>query len=328
MLLLPLLFQFGCDQGDDSNPTPEAEYTDYKQEMRNLVQDISGYAKKFDESFIIIPQNGAEIVSKTGDDTGSPDSTYIDAIDGIGQESLFYGFDGDDQPTPAEERLWTRTFLDMARNNGDVSILVTDYAYSQHKMDESYRQNAGAGYISFAADHRELDNIPVYPAAVHNRNGSDIEQLSDAKNFLYLINPQLYSSRQALVDAVSATDYDLVIMDFFFNGEEFTRQQIEQLKKKHNGGRRLLVSYLSIGEAEEYRYYWQSHWPSNPPGWLREEDPNWAGNYYVEYWDQGWREIVFGNGNAYLDKIIEAGFDGAYLDIIDAFEYFESQDNQ
>ena len=38
---------------------------------------------------------------------------------------------------------------------------------------------------------------------------------------------------------------------------------------------------------------------------------------------QEWQDIVFGNDESYLKKILDAGFDGVYLDIIDAFEYFE-----
>ena len=36
-------------------------------------------------------------------------------------------------------------------------------------------------------------------------------------------------------------------------------------------------------------------------------------------------QIIYGNNNSYLEKILDAGFDGVYLDIIDAFEYFENQ---
>ena len=32
-----------------------------------------------------------------------------------------------------------------------------------------------------------------------------------------------------------------------------------------------------------------------------------------------------GSPDAYLDRILAAGFDGVYLDIIDAFEYFEAK---
>ncbi|MFK5973518.1 MAG: endo alpha-1,4 polygalactosaminidase [Flavobacteriaceae bacterium] len=80
---------------------------------------------------------------------------------------------------------------------------------------------------------------------------------------------------------------------------------------------------MSIGEAEDYRYYWQSEWNTNKPDWLEVVNPDWPGNFKVKYWNTEWKALILGDKNAYLDKIIAADFDGVYLDIIDAFEYFE-----
>jgi len=80
---------------------------------------------------------------------------------------------------------------------------------------------------------------------------------------------------------------------------------------------------MSIGEAENYRYYWQSGWNTNKPNWLGAQNPNWAGNFTVRYWYADWQNIIYGNDNSYLKKIIDANFDGVYLDIIDAFKYYE-----
>jgi len=85
----------------------------------------------------------------------------------------------------------------------------------------------------------------------------------------------------------------------------------------------LVVSYMSIGEAEDYRFYWQSSWSSNSPAWLKAQNPDWPGNYKVEYWDSDWQQVIYGNNSSYLQKVLNAGFDGVYLDIIDAYEYFE-----
>jgi len=124
--------------------------------------------------------------------------------------------------------------------------------------------------------------------------------------------------------AIGATNYDLLILDLFFNdGRVFSKEQINQLKRKANGGRRLVIAYMSIGEAENYRYYWKEEWASNPPSWLDEENPNWKGNYKVRYWDSNWQHIIYGNTDSYLQKIISAGFNGVYLDLVDAFEYYE-----
>lgn len=325
LILFGLIFLLtGCIVEEPATlPASSESSPDYQQEMRAFVRDISQYAKSSRADFIIIPQNGAELISATGEDTGPPDVNYLGAIDGIGQESLYYGYYDDDQETPPEERAWTRTFLDLAKEHGNVVVLVTDYCSTRSHVDSSYTQNDSSGYVSFAADHRELDNIPAYPTSPGGENDAVITKLSQVENFLYLINPQAFSSRQAFVEAVSATNYDLLIMDFFFDGETYTPDQLAQIREKENGGKRLMIAYLSIGEAEDYRYYWQEDWRVGSPAWLVEENPHWPGNYRVEYWNPAWQRIIYGDDSSYLDKIIKAGFDGVYLDIIDAFEYFE-----
>ena len=43
----------------------------------------------------------------------------------------------------------------------------------------------------------------------------------------------------------------------------------------------------------------------------------------MRYWNSEWQNIIYGNENAYLDKITHAQFDGVYLDIIDVFKYYK-----
>lgn len=295
---------------------------DYKQEMREFVQDISSYAKEIESSFIIITQNGQELLTEGGDENGKPEMIYLNAIDGVGQEDLFYGYYEDDEPTPASERDYIISFLDIALGNG-VTVLVTDYCSTPSFVDDSYVQNAQRDYISFAADHRELDNIPVYPADPYNENSDDITLLLEARNFLYLINPGSFPSKDAYLNAIRQTNYDIVLIDLFYNEVELTLDEISSIKTKDNMTSRLVIAYMSIGEAEDYRYYWQTEWETNPPSWLLGENPDWPGNYRVCYWDTDWQNIIFGGDDSYLKKILDAGFDGVYLDIIDAFEYFE-----
>jgi len=307
-------FLSSCD--DDYDPV-------YRQHMRDFVEGISNYAKGIDPEFLIIPQNGIELVSENGEEDGPPSSIYLSAIDANGQEDLFYGYQRDDKETPADERNYMIRFLNISKNEGNV-ILVTDYCSSGGNMDDSYQENESRGFISFAADHRELDNIPSRPAEPHNVNSEDIISISQVKNFLYLINPENFASKEAFIGAIAATDYDLIIMDLFLDGDNaFIGEEVNLLKVKHNGGERLVICYMSIGEAEDYRYYWQSSWDHDKPGWLDRENPDWEGNYRVKYWDEGWQHIIFGNDDSYIKKILDAGFDGAYLDIIEAFENYE-----
>ncbi len=318
IFFLQILFYTGCKKKND---IPDL---DFKQEMREFVKGIGEYGKGIKPGFIVIPQNGQELVSVNGEGNGAPATDYLAAIDGLGREDLFYGYNNDNEATPASERDYITDYLDMANTNGK-KILITDYCNTPSFMDDSYSQNSAKGYISFAADHRELDNIPSYPAQPYNENTDTISTLADAKNFLYLINPAAFSAKQDFINAVTATNYDALIMDLFLNDVEFSASEITALKQKANGGTRLIICYMSIGEAEDYRYYWQSLWNNNNPSWLDEENPDWAGNYKVRYWEQEWKNIIYGNNSSYLKKILDAGFDGVYLDIIDAFEYYEGQ---
>mgnify|MGYP001113154012 CR=1 FL=1 len=191
-------------------------------------------------------------------------------------------------------------------------------------MDDSYSKNFSHNFISFAAEHRELDNIPKYPEEPFNKNNENINSLEEAKNFLYLINPQNFTKKEDFLNLLKNTDYDILIIDLFFNEEILKPEEVNSLKIKKNGGKRLVISYISIGEAENYRYYWKEEWNENPPYWLLEENPDWEGNYTVKFWYYEWQSIIFGNNDSYIKKILDSNFDGAYLDKIDVYEYFEN----
>jgi cysteinyl-tRNA synthetase len=134
------------------------------------------------------------------------------------------------------------------------------------------------------------------------------------------------------LNALEATEYDLVIIDYSREGDEssrFTAGEIEALKDSP-GGEKLVLAYMSVGEAEDYRWYWEESWDvdgdgypdARAPSWLGHSNPEWPENYKVRYWEEEWKSIIFGSHSSYIDKVMEAGFDGVYLDIIDAYEYW------
>jgi cysteinyl-tRNA synthetase len=320
LFCLLFLSFYACQKNEDGL---NLEALEYRQAMRDFVIGISNVAKTENPNFLIIPQNGIELITNDGEDNGPINLAFLNAIDGHCQEDLYYGYDSDNQATSNNDNAYLRGFLNISKGNGK-QILVTDYCSSTGKMDDSYAKNNTQGYISFADNHRELDNIPTYPTSIIRENNARIQELSSIKNFLYLINPDGFQTKASFINAVTATNYDLLIMDLFFHdGQAFTSEEIIQLKSKANRGTRLVICYMSIGEAEDYRYYWNSTWQNNKPSWLEAENRDWPGNYKVKYWDSAWQEIIFGNNDSYLNKILNTHFDGVYLNIIDAFGYFE-----
>lgn len=296
---------------------------DYRQEMRSLVQEISAYARSQDPAFIVIPQNGQELLSSNGAADGMADAAYLAAVDGCGREDLFYGYTGDNKATPAAERSYMLGWCKRWRDAGKT-VMVTDYCSDPEKMDDSYTQNSQQQFISYAAAERNLDQLPVYPAQPFQANSNSVVQLNQARNFLYLINPGKYASKSAFLQAVQQSGHDIIIMDAFFNEEEFSPVEIESLKTKAGGATRLVIAYMSIGEAENYRYYWKKDWKPGNPSFVYHKNPDWKGNFKVFYWDPAWKAIITGNTASYTQKLLNAGFDGVYLDIIDAFEYYEN----
>jgi cysteinyl-tRNA synthetase len=296
--------------------------------MRDLVCRISRYAKAGEPGFLIVPQNGLGLLTEEGEPEGTMVTDYVNAIDGIGQENLNFGYDGMNEPTPRRINRRLCAFMERAGASGK-SVLVTDYCCDKRQVDHALTVNKKQGFLTFAADSRELDRIPAYPQPPFKRHCKSFSALGDAKNFLYFLNMSQYPDRDAFLRAVRETDYDVIITDAFFHGTTpFTPPEIKSLKVKACGGKRIILAYMSIGEAEDYRYYWKTIWKMNRPAWLDRENEDWEGNFKVRYWMDGWQEILFGNEDAYLDRLMEAGFDGVYLDIIDAFEYFEELDGR
>lgn len=145
-----------------------------------------------------------------------------------------------------------------------------------------------------------------------------------AKSWAYQLN-NLGPEQQA---RIAASPYDLVVIDYArsaagdLSETPLTREEVERMKVKPDGGRRVIIAYLSIGESEDNRYYWRPEWNKRRPAWMGAESKEWKGNYLVKYWEPAWQKIIYGNPESYADRIIAAGFDGFYVDRADAYYRF------
>ncbi len=129
------------------------------------------------------------------------------------------------------------------------------------------------------------------------------------------------------IDALINSHYDMVVIDdvrTIFDLTDFDMAEaVSQIKNSSNsqGEDKVVIAYIDIGEAEDYRWYWEDDWEIGDPEFIVVEDPDgWSGNYPVKYWDEVWKDIIIYDESSYLNQLLEDGFDGIYLDWIEAFE--------
>lgn len=115
---------------------------------------------------------------------------------------------------------------------------------------------------------------------------------------------------QGRTGSIAGSNADVVVIDPDHAGNAST------YRSKPGGGRRAVLAYLSVGEAERWRSYWKSCCASGQPAWLTSRTQGWAGNYVVKFWEPAWKSIVL----ARVRQILAQGYDGFYLDRVDTYE--------
>ena len=292
-------------------PMKESKTTKAGIKMQDFVIDISKYARSIDSNFIIIPQNGPELAFEKMNPSGKFRTTYVDAIDGIAVEDLFFN---------EKPKVDTYRFNMLKKLKAQKQVMVSDFIIDSNAIENVKLQSDKEGFLLYPRV-KTNEHYREIPTNIPNENANDILKLSDAKNYLYLINPIDLKTKNLFIKAIAATNYDMITIDLFYNDKPLTATEVAKLKTKANGGKRLIISYVNIGAAENWRYYWQRNWQLNDPIWLKKKYAGYEDEFYVQFWHEDWKKIIYGNNNSYVKKIIDAGFDGAFLDNVEAY-YF------
>jgi cysteinyl-tRNA synthetase len=277
--------------------------------------------------FLVFPQNAPELARIPG---------YLNVVSGIGKEDLYYGAEADAEPTdPQQTADWERD-LDLFVQAGRL-VLTIDYPFTdedvaeydaetQARIDDAYARAEAKGYVPYAGV-RNLGEVALNPGHEPTGHAAPVTRTQDVHNWVDLLQPPGGLDRADYVAYLADLRFDLMVIDAEYDAEILRE---DELAAVHLGSGALVVSYLSIGEAETYRDYWDADWDADgdgrpdagAPAWLGDSNPAWPDNYKVRYWMPGWQRIVLQR----VDALIDAGFDGAYLDIIDAWECFDSGD--
>ncbi|MEQ1697782.1 MAG: MJ1477/TM1410 family putative glycoside hydrolase [Hyphomicrobiaceae bacterium] len=152
--------------------------------------------------------------------------------------------------------------------------------------------------------------------------------LTDAQRALRRARVWDYQLQNANLDRFAGSAADVVVMDYATTGKDarpYTKAEVDRVRRRPDGGKRIVLAYFSIGEAEEYRPYWNTAWKTAKPDWIVEENCRWPRNHIIKFWSDEWKDIIFRGKDAYLKRILAAGFDGVYLDRIDVYSDLEAR---
>ena len=145
-----------------------------------------------------------------------------------------------------------------------------------------------------------------------------------------------YQLQGIVKERVAQCSADVVVIDTTSDGnadQAFNKADVMLMQTRPKAPPKKVIAYMSIGEAEAKRFYWQDRWllrgkpAKDAPAWLADlNGEGWEGNFKVRFWEPAWQAIIIDNEKSFLNRIIDAGFDGVYLDIIDAYDFWMDDD--
>jgi cysteinyl-tRNA synthetase, unknown class len=129
---------------------------------------------------------------------------------------------------------------------------------------------------------------------------------SEVASFVY----QLTDYQDNKLDQIAASKFDLAVIDLARDGHDdyFTAEEIAQVRQSG----KFVLAYFEIGAIEDYR----PEWKLIPDDLKVGSVSGWPKEQYVRFWDERWWPVV----QSRVDQALAAGFDGAYLDLVTAYE--------
>lgn len=125
---------------------------------------------------------------------------------------------------------------------------------------------------------------------------------------------QLQRYPDGRLDRLAAAPHDLAVIDLARDagGDWFRSEEIAAVQRSG----KVVLAYLEIGAIEDFR-------PEAPAVRASEQDlvlnrwEDWPEEHFVRYWEEDWWELTV---RPRLDRALDAGYDGVYLDTPLAYE--------
>ncbi len=124
--------------------------------------------------------------------------------------------------------------------------------------------------------------VPYLSVALHEAAARQ-PQLDRSSGRRLLKDAKAWGVQYQKVDVglLASSHLDIIVLDPSLNDSArrfISRSEMDALKRKPDGSRRLVIGYLCIGEADLKRWYWPPQWRSRPPAWVGPDNVNWPGS--------------------------------------------------
>ena len=308
---------------------PITEIPNYREYMRSIVEDLAVYAHARNPKFIVVTRGGFDLLDWSQREydleevkrdplakvnmgavmrVGMIMRRYLQRVDGVmlnGQLCAPLRVPQDDLGTMMKQ---------------GVKFLSIEHCRDDQVGMQALQAAQRAGIVS----HVDTDAEDLFAKVPRRRpvpeNAGNVENLSEAKNMLVMTESHAFSDREEWIEALRANNYDVLVTDAFFRGNQsLTKDDIHKLKFKELGARRMVLARINVGFAEDERFYFKREWRPGEPTWIKGFDSDQPGAYVVEYWNPAWKAII----GKYFAGIMDLGFDGIVIDGVEAYRRWE-----
>lgn len=311
----------------------------YRALMRDNLLMLMDYARSHNSNFQIIAHEGQVLLAKSrweydlegynqvrSKETGAKDPhflidnkiarnhpaedtpayRYLHGINAIALNNLYCGNGQEDD-------------LTINHNLGLISI---ENCSNEQKLDQAIMRSILDNKIIYGFSNLKNAFKDIESQPMINDSASNIEQVSQAKNIVFLLNDQEYSNKEEILKDLASSNYDIVVINpLFHHSQPFSSEDINRIKLKKNGARRLIIAQLNVSEASPKDYFWKPRWTINNPSWLVRKSFVNTDSYITRYWDEEWKKIL----SRHFKDIVRSGYDGVFFTGIENHQYFEHE---
>lgn len=315
---------------------PPRHISNYRKSMRDLFISLATYGKSTHKDFQILVHEGQYLLNKSlweydldsynkirrskktvkddsflsidipeyDEDSPSYVSDYINVIDGIAVNNHYCG------QNPIDSLIYTH----------DLSVFALEKCDSEEALDraiiESFRdKNVIYPFLYTEQAFRRLNHQLII-----NETADSVLKLKDAHNIGFLLEDSAYDESFIALNEIRNSNYDVVVVHPFFHREKpYSKEEVDAMKFKKNGGRRLILALYNISETSEEDYFWQKKWLKKLPNWIAKKSPTNIQSYIVKYWTPEWKMIA----SRYFKGIVDSGYDGVFITGLENHLIFE-----